>query len=46
MHAHLLGIAWQVNEIQINPSQTLTIYNLQSQFSGIHLTSPEVSVTT
>ena len=40
MHAQLLGIVLQVNEIQINPSQIFNIYNLQSLFSGIHLTSP------
>ena len=38
-HSHLLGIVSQLNEFHIIPSQIFTIYNSQSIFSGICLTS-------
>ena len=40
MHAHLLGIAWQLHEFHANPSQTFTPYNSQRLLSGTQLTLP------
>ena len=37
-HAHLLGIARQLHEFHVVPSQNFTPYNLQSVFSGTQCT--------
>ena len=43
MHAHLLGIARQLHEFRVVPSQNFTPYNSQSVFSGTQYTLPETT---
>ena len=42
-HAHLLGIAGQLHEFHVVPSQNFTPYNSQSVFSGTQCTLPETT---